>query len=364
MRAVPLRTMPQPWLVPTMVRGAGRGMGAAFGAARDMQLRSRWSKPADARASSAAMARAAISPEAQDGAPGQATMRRRGSRASTMKPRRSAAFRVATAFASLSRPEQERAVRRGPHPVSAMRLRNIGQLDQRIGLARGRRRGRDRARRCCSLEDAAQSARRGGVPANGSAGSMSSGRSRSAPIPLLRARSRARASGPSAAIDARRRIAASTASPCATRPSGVAEAASPASATCSIGPLGVATARNLMSAASASRWSAPPPSTTTETFGASMSLLSAMARRKSAARASASISEAGSPGSGSGDHRHAVAKIDVERGDGRGEQRRRMRREPAHLQAPPRADLDDAVAVLPRRGAEAGEVHRAESALR
>ena len=109
----------------------------------------------------------------------------------------------------------------------------------------------------------------------------------------------------------------------------------------------------------ASRCSAPPPSIDDRDFRRQVlrSDLSASARRKSAASAPASMMSCGiSPASGSVRHRHAVARLRC-----RAPQPRPRNSgadaalKPAHLDAAARGDLDDAVAVLPRRRAQAGE---------
>ena len=110
-----------------------------------------------------------------------------------------------------------------------------------------------------------------------------------------------------------------------------------------------------MSAVSASRWSAPPPSITTETFGASANCASASARRSSAARGPASMMAPGSSGSGPvriGTPSEATMPSCSDLGR---EQRRRARRQSADLQAAARGDLHDAVAVAACRRAEPGE---------
>ncbi len=127
-RAEPSRTTPQPCTVPTMVSGA------AFGCAQPLAQPETWSAMRSPergtwRAISAARARAAIKPCAHDGAPGQAAMRRRGSEASAMKPRRSAATLVASASASPNGPNRSArpgAGRTQSAPVSsAMRARSM-----------------------------------------------------------------------------------------------------------------------------------------------------------------------------------------------------------------------------------------------
>ncbi len=88
-------------------------------------------------------------------------MRRRGSRASTMKPSRSAAFR-GHGLRLGERAEQKRAVRRRPHPGCAIRCPRWRPARSAHRPAHGRRRGQDRARTCRLSDDAARSARRVG----------------------------------------------------------------------------------------------------------------------------------------------------------------------------------------------------------
>ena len=117
-------------------------------------------------------------------------------------------------------------------------------------------------------------------------------------------------------------------------------------------------ARNLMSAVSASRCSAAPPSIATDTLADRRDAngAAASAFRNDAASACAStMSVVGQSGQRIGQHRNAVARLDAERCHVRGEQRRRRRAQAADLDAAARGDLDDAVAVRPRRGAKASE---------
>ena len=102
--------MPQPCSVPTTVSAAAAGWAQPL-AQPEMWMAAISRDGGSCRAISVASARAAINPDAQAGVPGQATMRRRGSSARTMKPSRSAAV-VSAAARSVRDAEQQAA--RGP----------------------------------------------------------------------------------------------------------------------------------------------------------------------------------------------------------------------------------------------------------
>ena len=99
------------------------------------------------------------------------------------------------------------------------------------------------------------------------------------------------------------------------------------------------TARSLISAASASRSMRPPPSTTTETFGASARASVGDGWRSCAATLGVD-QRGGIVGQRVGEDRHAVVEIDTERLRApRQTAAPRVEREPADLKASARADL-------------------------
>ena len=97
-RAVPCSTMPQPFSVPTMVSAAGLGWAQPFAQPEMWIVPDQGSRTVSAI--SLAIARAAMNAEAQAGAPGHATMRRRGSSARVTKPSRSASRVIAVTLCS------------------------------------------------------------------------------------------------------------------------------------------------------------------------------------------------------------------------------------------------------------------------
>ena len=119
--------------------------------------------------------------------------------------------------------------------------------------------------------------------------------------------------------------------------------------------MSAARARSRMSAASASRCSAAPPSIVTETFGASLRVargcrqsLTQRRRERHGIRGSLRLQA----GERIDQDRNAVGSRDAKRRNRIGKMRRRCRRQAAHLDAAARRDLDDAVAVSPRRRAQ------------
>ena len=142
-RAVPSRTMPQPCASPTTVSAAGRGMGAALGAAGDVDRNAVAAVPRGAARARRRAARAAMQPDAQAGAPGQAAMRRRGSSASTTKPSSLGCGREARRVAPAATPISISA-RPGAGRIDRTPMRDgaAGELGERVGLGMAERRAR------------------------------------------------------------------------------------------------------------------------------------------------------------------------------------------------------------------------------
>ena len=222
---------------------------------------------------SVASARAAISPDAQAGLPGQATMLRRGSSARTTKPRPLGRGRRARphilARAPSNKSARPGAGRRALHAVR--RRQHAGKLRERSAWAWPNASATPSATRAVPQRMAAdrlgrwprRQIRRGGRSSHRRA-------ERKAPIPsvaknigcarlaALLPRSRRAAGAPHRGSRIGRDRSERR------RRAGIA-----ASATWRRGAWAVPIARSRTSAASASRCSRPPPSTTTETLGAS-----------------------------------------------------------------------------------------------
>src|SRR5262245_21391799 len=288
--------MPQPRSVPTIVSGAGAGWAQPL-AQPDTCTAMPMPGRCGCRAISAASARAAIKPDTHAGLPGHATIRRRGSSACTMKSSRSASRASASALGSdnpisnNARPGAGRSARAPCAAAASARSSNARACVWPKASASPSANASPRSG-CSPMISAG--GRRGGGASSGRTGSAA----RNAAIPSVRRTSAARPSRCAAMIRSTAKPT-SAATATGTDPSGVAVAASPASATCNRVPSSVANARKRRSAVSASRWNRPPASTITDTLWASVIRASPIAARTVCPMAAASTSAAGSSPSGS-----------------------------------------------------------------
>ena len=233
--------------------------------------------------------------------------------------------------------DEQRASRRGAQAAAPARARGLDKLCERVRI--GVAEGETDAERDAAVAQRMQADRFRRRPC-GRTGRRSLDRSgdaaRNARLRAENDVARARLR-PARAIASSSRTTASTAS-AGDRPSGVALAHRRPAPTC-IRRASSRSARSRMSARTASRCSAPPPSITTETLApADRQRRRGEPWRSAAASAPASISSARiEPGERIGDDRHAVGRVDAERRHRVGESgadARRQARAPGCCRAP------------------------------